>query len=147
VIRARAHPWYDRAWPLVSGALTGAGLLAAYRWTGAFAFVVAVLVLGLALVPVIWALLEELGYGDRRTVSRLSPGCVAVVLGVIGLAHAIGGWWTCLVVGLTLLTSPLVRGWSDGGLQGVVARWATPRTRVRREFDAIVSLSFGADQS
>jgi hypothetical protein len=63
------------------------------------------------------------------------------LLAVIGLAEAIAGW-TYLVVAFVLASSPLLRGWSSGGVRGVVAGWATPHARTRREFDAIVGHSF-----
>ena len=141
---ARSHPWYDVAWPVVAGVTVGAGLVAAYRWTGPFAFVIGVLVLELALVPVAWALLDDLGYDARHAVPRIAPWCAAGLLSVVGLAEAIGGW-TYLALALILLTSPLVRGWSDGGVRGIAAHWATPGARARAEFDGIVTLSYGAD--
>jgi hypothetical protein len=141
---ARSHPWYDVAWPVVAGVTVGAGLVAAYRWTGPFAFVIGVLVLELALFPVAWALHDELGYDARHAVPRIAPWGAAGLLSVVGLAEATGGW-AFLALGLILLSSPLVRGWSDGGVRGIAAHWAAPGARTRAEFDEIVALSYGAD--
>lgn len=139
--RERSHPWYDVAWPALAGITTGAGLIAAYRWTGPLLFVLALACLELTLAPVVWSVLTELGYAGRRVVVRIAPICALAALGVVGLADVVGGW-TYLVIAVVLLTSPLLRGWSDG-VAGIRARWATPRTRTRREFERIVADSYG----
>jgi hypothetical protein len=140
VTRERTHVWYDGAWPVLAGLVAGAGLVAAYRWTGPVTFLVALAVLELTVAPVAWSLLIEAGYSVRRVVLRVAPMTAVALLAVIGLAESIGGW-TYLVVAFLLASSPLLRGWSSGGVRGVVAGWATPHVRTRREFDEIVAHS------
>ena len=131
------------AWPVLAGLVAGAGLLAAYRWTGPGRFLVTLAVLELTVAPVAWSLLTELGFGVRRIALRVAPLTAVALVGVIGLAEVIGAW-TYLVGVLTLATSPLFRGWSRLGLRGLVAGWSTPDVRTRREFDDIVAHSFAA---
>jgi len=137
----RTHLWYDAAWPTAAGLVTGLGLVAAYRWTGPLMFLVALAVLQLTVAPMAWCLFAELGFDVRRGVLRVAPATAAAALAMIGLADAIGGW-TLLVVGLTLVTSPLVERWRGGRLRGVL----TPRAETRRRFDEIVTHGFGTTE-
>jgi hypothetical protein len=143
VSRARTHLWYDVAWPVLAGLVGGAGLLAAYHWTGPARFLITLAVLELTVAPVAWSLLTELGFGVRRIALRVAPLTAVALVGVIGLAGAIGAW-TYLVCALTLATSPLLRGWSRLGPRGLVVGWSTPDVRIRREFDDIVAHGFAA---
>jgi hypothetical protein len=138
---ARTHLWYDAAWPIVAGLVTGLGLVAAYRWTGPLMFAVALGVLELTVAPVAWCLFAELGVDVRRIALRVAPATAAAVLAMIGLADAIGGW-TFLVVALTLVTSPFLERGRGGGLRDVL----TPRAETRRRFDEIVSHAFGTTE-
>jgi hypothetical protein len=137
----RSHLWYDGAWPALTGIIAGAGLLAAYSWTGPLMFVVALVLLELAIVPVVWSLLTELGSGGRGVVLRVCFPAALGALAVIGLTDAIEGW-AFLLAGGVLVTSPLVRGWSEGGF-GPVLRRISPGAETRRRFDDIVAHGFG----
>jgi hypothetical protein len=123
----------------------GSGLVSAYRWMGLVGVVVALLFLELGLAPITWVGLTELGYDGRLVLERVTPWCALAVLGVVGLARAAGPG-AFLVVGLVLLSSPLVRGWSESGIRETWSQWAPPRARTRREFDAIVERSFHGDE-
>lgn len=140
--RARSHLWYDGAWPVLAGLVAGAGLVAAYRWTGPTRFLVVLAVLGLTVAPVGWGLLTELGFGHRVAL-RVAPLTAVPLVAVIGLAGAIGAW-TYLVVALAVATSPLLRGWSRLGPRGLVVGWSAPAARTRRAFDDIVAHGFAA---
>ena len=140
--RVRIHLWYDVAWPVLAGLVTGAGLIAAYRWTGPTKFVVALAVLELTLAPVTWSLLTELGIVGRRVALRVAPLSPVALLAVIGSAAAIGAW-TYLVLGLVVAGSPLLRGWGPGGLRRIVKEWSAADVRTRQEFDEIVAHGFG----
>jgi hypothetical protein len=142
---ARTHLWYDGGWPAAAGLVTGLGLVAAYQWAGPLMFVAALGVLELTVAPVAWSLLADLGFDLRRIALRVAPATAAVVLGVMGLADAIGGW-TFLVVGLGLVTSPLVAGWRRGGLRAILTQRMSPRTETRRRFDEIVAHGFGTPE-
>ncbi len=139
--RARTHLWYDVAWPVLAGLVAGAGLLAAYRWTGPTRFLVLLAVLELTVAPVAWSLLTELGFGVRRIALRVAPLTAVALVAVIGLAGMIGGW-TYLAGVLTVVTSPLLRGWRRAGPRGLVVGWASTDVRTRREFDDIVAHGF-----
>jgi hypothetical protein len=142
VVRAHTHLWYDVAWPVATGLVTGLGLVAAYRWTGPLMFLVALAVLEVTVAPVAWSLLTEVGFDVRRVVLRVAPAGAVMLLAVIGLADVIGGW-TFLVVAAAVLSSPLVQGWREAGLRGVVVDRVSARSQTRRRFDEIVAQGFG----
>jgi hypothetical protein len=143
VSRARTHLWFDVAWPVLAGLVAGAGLLAAYHWTGPTRFLVMLAVLEVTVAPVAWSLLSELGFGVRRIALRVAPLTAVALVAVIGLAGAIGAW-TYLVGTCAVATSPLLRGWSRVGLRGLVIGWSSTDVRTRREFDDIVAHGFAA---
>ena len=126
--RAHTHLWYDVAWPVATGLVTGLGLVAAYRWTGPLMFLVALAVLEVTVAPVAWSLLTEVGFDVRRIALRVAPAAAAMLLAVIGLADVIGGW-TFLVVALAVLSSPLLQGWRE---PDCAASWSTGCRRARR---------------
>jgi hypothetical protein len=140
---SRAHLWYDVAWPSATGLVTGLGLVAAYRWTGPLLFVVTLTVLELTVAPVAWSLLTEVGFDMRRIALRVAPAAAVGALALIGLADALGGW-TFLVAGVVLVTSPLLQGWSQGGIRGILAARMSPRADTRRRFEEIVAHGFSA---
>lgn len=140
--RAHTHLWYDAAWPVAAGLVTGLGLVAAYRWTGPLMFVVALAVLEVTVAPVAWSLLTEMGFDVRRIALRVAPATTIALLAVIGLADVIGGW-TFLVAAVVAITSPLLQGWSRVGLRGVLVGRVSPRSGTRRRFDEIVAQGFG----
>jgi hypothetical protein len=140
--RAHIHPWYDVVWPVVTGLVTAVGLVAAYRMTGPLMFVVSLAVLELTVAPVAWSLLTDAGYDVLRIVFRVAPASALVLLAVMGLADAIQGW-TFLVVALALVTSPLLQGWRQIGLRGVLVDRVSPHAETRRRFDDIVAHGFG----
>lgn len=140
--KVRTHLWYDVAWPVATGLVTGLGLVAAYRWTGPLMFLVALAVLEVTVAPVAWSLLTEVGFDVRRIALRVAPAGAAMLLAVIGLTDVIGAW-TFLVVGLAVLTSPLVRGWRESGLRGLLIDGVSTRSQTRRQFDEIVAHGFG----
>jgi hypothetical protein len=142
VSRPRTHPWYDVAWPAATGLGTGLGLVAAYRWTGPLMFLVAFAVLEVTVAPVAWSLLTEVGFDVPRIALRVAPAGSALLLAVVGLADVIGGW-TFLLVALALVTSPLLQGWREGGLRGVLLDRVPTRAHTRRRFDEIVAHGFG----
>jgi hypothetical protein len=142
VSRAHTHRWYDVAWPVATGLVTGLGLVAAYRWTGPLMFLVALAVLQVTVAPVAWSLLTELGFGVRRIALHLAPATAIALLAVIGLADVIGGW-TFLVVAVVAVTSPLLQGWSQVGIRRGLVGWVSPRTETQRRFDDIVAHGFG----
>ena len=142
---ARSHLWYDGGWPAAAGLVTGLGLVAAYQWTGPLMFVAALGVLELTVAPIAWSLLADLGFDVRRVALRVAPATAAAALGVIGLADAIGGW-TFLVVGLALVTSPLLEGCRRGGLRVRLTERVSPRTETRRRFNEIVAQGFGTPE-
>ena len=76
--RAHFHPWYDVAWPVVTGLVTAVGLVAAYRMTGPLMFVVTLAVLELTVAPVAWSLLTDVGYDVFRIVFRVAPPASSV---------------------------------------------------------------------
>lgn len=121
----------------MTGVTAGVGLLAAYRWTGPLMFVVALAVLELAIAPVAWSVLTELGRSAGGVVTRVSPPAALGALALIGLTDAMGGW-AFLVAAGALVTSPLVGGWTRGGLRPALERMS-PRTETRRRFDDIVA--------
>ncbi len=139
--KVRTHLWFDLAWPVATGLVTGLGLVAAYRWTGPLMFLVALGVLEVTVAPVAWSLLTEVGVDVRRIVLRVAPASAALLLAVIGLADVIGGW-TFLVVALAVLSSPLLRGWREAGLRGLVVDQVSARSQTRRRFDEIVAHGF-----
>jgi hypothetical protein len=138
---ARSHPWYDVAWPITTGLVCGAGLLAAYRWTGPGMFVVAFVVLEVTVAPVAWSLLTDLGFGVRRVTLRVAPVGAVALLAVIGLADVIGAW-TYVVAVLVVASSPLTRGWRELGLRGLLADRLATHSETRRRFDEIVAHGF-----
>ena len=140
--RPRIHPWYDVVWPVVTGLVTAVGLVAAYRMTGPLMFVVTLMVLELTVAPVAWSLLTDVGYDVPRVVFRVAPAAALVLLAVMGLVEVIQGW-TFLVVALALVTSPLLQGWRQIGLRGVLVDRVSPRAETRRRFDDIVAQGFG----
>jgi hypothetical protein len=142
VSRAHTHLWYDGAWPVATGLVTGLGLVAAYLWTGPLMFLVALAVLELTVAPVAWSLLTDLGFGVRRIALHVAPATATALLAVIGLADVVGGW-TFLVVAAAAVTSPLLQGWVQVGIRGVLAGWVSPRAETRRRFDDIVAHGFG----
>jgi hypothetical protein len=142
VSRARTHVWYDGVWPVATGLVTGLGLVAAYLWTGPVMFAVALVALIATAAPVAWSLLSELGFGVRRIVLRVAPATSVGLLALIGLSELIEGW-TFLVVGVVVVTSPLLEGWSRVGIRGVLADRMSARSQTRRQFDEIVSHGFG----
>jgi hypothetical protein len=150
VSRARTHLWFDVVWPVATGLVTGLGLVAAFRWTGPLMFLVAFAVLEVTVAPVAWSLLTELGFGVQRIAWRVAPATAAGMLAVIGLADVIAAW-TFLVIGLALITSPVLRGWRRGGLRGLLPGTAPgtvpgtvpPHWETRRRFDEIVAHGFG----
>jgi len=137
----RTHLWYDVAWPVATGLVTGLGLVAAYRWTGPLMFLVALLVLEVTVAPVAWSLLTEAGFDVRRIVLRVAPAGAIALLAVIGLADAIGGV-TFLVAALVVVSSPLLQGWQEAGLRAVVLGRVSARSETRRRFDEIVAHGF-----
>jgi len=137
----RSHLWYDGVWPALTGIIVGAGLLAAYSWTGPLMFVVALALLELAIVPVAWSLLTELGSGGRGVVLRVCFPAALGALAMIGLTDAMEGW-AFVLGGTVLATSPLLRGWSEGGFGPVLER-ISPGAETRRRFDDIVAHGFG----
>ena len=138
VRQARPHLWYDVAWPVVAGAATGTGLLAAYRWTGPLIFGIALVALEATIAPLAWTVMTELGHDTRGVVLRRAPSVAVGALAMVGLADALGSW--CFVVGaFVLMTSPLVRGWTRGALQDSLAGRVSPRAETRRRFDEIVA--------
>jgi hypothetical protein len=138
----RTHPWYDVAWPVATGLVTGLGLVAAYGWTGPWMFLVALVVLELTVAPVAWSLFNEFGLGVRRIALRVAPLTSVALLAVIGLADLIGGW-TFLVVSAVVITSPVLQGWSERGVRRVILDRVSPRAETRRRFDEIVAHGFG----
>lgn len=140
--RARHHPWYDVVWPAATGLVTGLGLVAAYRWTGPLTFVLVLAVLEFTVAPVAWSLLTELGFGVRRIVLRVAPATTVALLAAVGLADLIDGW-TFLVLAVVLFTSPLLQGWSEVGIRGVLLDRVSSRSETRRRFDEIVAQGFG----
>jgi hypothetical protein len=145
VSRPRTHAWYDVAWPLATGLVTGLGLVAAYRWTGPLMFLVAFAVLQLTVAPVAWSLLTEVGFDVRRIALRVAPIGSAMLLAVIGLADAIGGW-TFLVAGIVVVTSPMLQGWREEGWRGVLVDRVSSRADTRRRFDEIVGYLSAPDE-
>jgi hypothetical protein len=138
VERARTHLWYDVAWPVTAGAIAGAGLLTAYRWTGPLIFGIALVVLVATFAPIAWTVMTELGHDTRGVVLRGAPAVAVGVLAMMGLAEALGIW--CFAIGVFVLaTSPLVRGWTRGELRESVVVRVSPRTETRRRFDEIVA--------
>lgn len=143
--RVRPHLWYDVAWPAVAGLAVGAGLLAASLLMGAWPLLVALAVLEIALAPLAWSLLADLGHDLRGVVLRIAPAAAVATLAVIGLADAIGPW-TFAVGGFVLATSPLLRGWSQRGFRNVLAGRMSPRMDTRHRFDEIVAHGFRAPE-
>ena len=143
VSRAPSHLWYDVAWPVATGLVTGLGLVAAYRWTGPLMFVVAFAVLEVTFAPVAWSLLIDLGVDVRKIALEVAPGLSIALLAVVGLADVMGGW-TFLVIAVALATSPLFQGVRRLGLRGALVDRVSPRSQTRRRFDEIVAHGFGA---
>jgi hypothetical protein len=141
VSRARTHLWYDVAWPVATGLVTGLGLVAAYRWTGPLMFLVAFAVLEVTVAPVALSLLSEVGFDVRRIALRVAPAGATALLAVVGLADVIGGW-TYLIVAAAVLSSPLLQGWREAGLRGVLVDRVSARSETRRRFDEIVAQGF-----
>lgn len=141
--RARTHPWFDVAWPIATGLVTGLGLVAAYHWTGPLMFLVAFAVLELTVAPVAWSLLTEVGFDVRRIALQVAPAGATALLAVIGLADVIGGW-TFLVAALAVVTSPLLQGWHRLGFRGVLVDRVSARSETRRRFDEIVAQGFSS---
>jgi hypothetical protein len=136
------HFWYDVAWPAATGLVTGLGLVAAYLWMGPLMFLVALLVLELTVAPVAWSLLTELGFGVHRIALRIAPMATVGLLALVGLGELIGGW-CFLVVAVAVVSSPLLRGWSELGIRAVLKDRLLPRSETRRRFDEIVAQGFG----
>jgi hypothetical protein len=134
----RRHPWYDVAWPVVSGVAAGAGLVGMLAWSGPVVFVIALAVLEGAIAPLAWAILTELGHDSRRVVLRTAPSIAIGALAMIGLAESLGVW-SFAIGALVLVTSPLMRGWSRGALGTSVAERVSPRVETRHRFDEIVA--------
>ncbi len=105
-------------------------------------FVVSLAVLELTVAPVAWSLLTDVGYDVPRVVFRVAPASALVLLAVMGLVEVIQGW-TFLVVALALVTSPLLQGWRQIGLRGVLVDRVSPHAETRRRFDDIVAHGFG----
>jgi hypothetical protein len=143
VSRARTHLWYDVAWPVATGLVTGLGLVAAYRWTGPLMFLVAFAVLEVTVAPVALSLLSEVGFDVRRIALRVAPAGATALLAVVGLADVIGGW-TYLIVAVAVLSSPLLQGWREAGLRGVLVDRVSAGSETRRRFDEIVAQGFNA---
>ncbi|HEY3527725.1 MAG TPA: hypothetical protein VGK78_01135 [Nocardioides sp.] len=141
--RAPSHPWYDSAWPAVTGLATGTGLLAAYRGSGPLVTAIALSVLVLTLVPLTWCVLTELRRAARGAARRIGLATALGIFALVGMGELMGSW-AFLVVAFVLVTSPLVRGWTDGGLRTSWAERMSPRTETRRRFDEIVGHGFGA---
>ena len=94
-------------------------------------FVVTLVVLELTVAPVAWSLLTDVGYDVPRVVFRVAPASALVLLAVMGLVEVIQGW-TFLVVALALVTSPLLQGWRQTGLRGVLVDRVSPHAETRR---------------
>jgi hypothetical protein len=141
VSRQRTHLWYDVAWPVATGLVTGLGLVAAYRWTGPLMFLVAFAVLEVTVAPVAWSLLTEAGFDVHRIALRVAPAGATALLAVVGLADVVGGW-TFLVAAVVVVSSPLLRGVREAGLRGVLVDRVSARSETRRRFDEIVARGF-----
>jgi hypothetical protein len=130
------------AWPALTGLATGIGLLAAFLWSGALVSGIAVAVLVLTMVPLTWCVLTELGRAVRGAAPQIGLATAFGLFAMVGLGELMSSW-AFLVAALVLATSPLVRGWTNGGLRGSLAERVSPRTETRRRFDEIVARGFG----
>lgn len=112
--------------------------MAAYVWSGLAVFAVSMVVLELTIAPLVWTVLADFGHAAGPAVLRVSPLLVLGIMSVVGGVQLLGGW--VLLVGLlVLLTSPLVRGWSDGHLAADLADRLSPRRETKRRFEEIVA--------
>jgi hypothetical protein len=91
--------------------------------------------------PVALSLLTEAGFDVRRIAFRVAPAGATALLAVVGLADVIGGW-TFLVVAVAVLSSPLLQGWREAGLRGLLVDRVSARSETRRRFDEIVAQGF-----
>jgi hypothetical protein len=138
VTRTPFHPWYDVAWPVLAGMVAGAGLLASYRWSGPLVSMIALAVLEVTLAPIAWCVLAEFGHRGERVVLRIATGSAVTILALTGLGDVLGSWAFVIAAGV-LLTSPVLRGWTHGGILRTLAERASPRIETRRRFDEIVA--------
>jgi hypothetical protein len=137
----RPSPWFDLGWPVLAGAVTAAGLAAAYVWMGLVTTMIALALLELTFAPVAWSILTELGYATRDVIFRISPLWAFGSLAFVGLVNSFNAW--ALAVGaFVLLTSPLVQGWTRVGTRGLISRYGGGRDETRRQFDEIVARSY-----
>ncbi|HET7432610.1 MAG TPA: hypothetical protein VFJ89_13970 [Nocardioides sp.] len=137
----RRSPWFDTGWPLLTGLVTAAGLVAAYVWMGLATTLIALALLELTYAPVAWSILTDVGYATRDVILRISPLWSVGSLAFVGLIDAMSAWGL-LVGAVVLLTSPLLQGWRRVGTRGLVARHTHPQDETRRRFDEIVAHGF-----
>ena len=127
----------------MTGLATGAGLLAGYRWSGPLVTGIALGVLVLTVVPLTWCVLTALGHTVRGAAPRIGLATAVGLFALVGLGELMSSW-AFLVGAVVLVTSPLVRGWTHGGLRSTLAERVSPLSETRRRFDEIVAHGFGA---
>ena len=111
--------WSDTAWPVLAGAVAGAGLLAAWELIGPLRFCLTVGLLALLVGVTLACFDADSGCGFRHPVALVCAVPLAIEA-VVGLAELlpVAGWLVVLGVGVT---SPVVLG------------RLTPRVRTRHE--------------
>jgi hypothetical protein len=137
----RRNLWYDGGWPVLAGLVTAVGLVSAYVWMGLVTTVIALVLLELTFAPVLWSILTDIGYRTEDVILRISPLWAVGSLAFVGLVDALNAWGL-LVGAVVLVTSPLVEGWRDVGMRGLMTRHMSPQDETRRRFDDIVAHGF-----
>lgn len=136
--RRWSHPWYDGGWPVLAGLGVGGGLVAAYTWMGPLELVVSLVVLEVTVAPIAWCVLTEFGGNARGVTFRVAPWAALATMAVVGFAQPFGSW-TILLGAVVLVTSPLLRGWTEFGVRRALADRFAPQSGTWQRFDEIVA--------
>jgi type III secretory pathway component EscV len=134
--RTSRHPWFDLGWPVLAGSVAGVGVVSAYAELGAVTVVGAFFGTALVVGPSLWSVFSEIGERGLRTparVSVLSALALVVTMGLIAGFQA----WALAILGLVLVTSPLVQR-ARLGARGS----QSPVEETRRAFDEIIAHNF-----
>jgi hypothetical protein len=105
---------------------------------GPLVLVVSLAVLQLTMAPIAWCVLSEFGGHARGVTFRVAPWVALGTLAVVGLAQPFGSW-TFVMGALVLVTSPVLRGWTEVGVRRALADRFAAQTGTRRRFDEIVA--------
>lgn len=135
--------WYDVGWPLLAGLVSAVGVILSYVEIGLAGTVVAFVLMELTVAPTAWSLMTEAGRSGRPAIFELAPAFALGTVVTLGLVNGMGVWGLPVLL-LMLVTSPLLQ---QRRRRTLIGRYGSDRAEMRREFDDIVSHSFGNDRT